>query len=62
MESNDKLEEVGIKNFTFYHFDDIMTFRGFNFSDVLLDKKSNEKTLIFDISYKTFADAKPLGI
>ena len=62
MESNDKLEEVDIKTFTFYHFDDIIRFRGINFSDILLDKKSNENTLIFDISYKIFMGAKPLGI
>ena len=30
MESNDKVEEVDIKTFTFYHFDDIIRFRGIN--------------------------------
>ena len=54
MESKDELKEIDIKTRTCYYFDDIMTVGSINFSDILLDKKSHENTLIFDISYKTW--------
>ena len=36
--------------------------KDFDFSDILLGKKSYENVLISDISYKTFIGAKPLHI
>ena len=33
-----------------------------DFSDILLDVKSHENILIYDISYRTFISAKPLRI
>ena len=36
--------------------------RAFDFDNILLDEKSYETILIFDISYKTFMGAKPLRI
>ena len=36
--------------------------RAFDFDNILLDEKSYENVLIFDISYKTFMGAKPLRI
>ena len=65
MESKDELKEIDIENRTCYYFDDIMRVKDTNFRDILLDKKSNktdENTLIHDISYKTFISAKRLRI
>ena len=36
--------------------------RAFDFDNILLDEKSYENILIFDISYKTFMGSKPLRI
>ena len=33
MESNDKLRQISIKNFTCYYFDDIIKFEDFNFDN-----------------------------
>ena len=44
-----------------YYFDDFK-FEDFNFNQVLLDKKSYKKILIYDISYKTLINARPLRI
>ena len=44
MESRDKLKETDIKNRMWYYFDNIITFwdRDIKFSDISIDKKSNE--------------------
>ena len=34
----------------------------FDLDNILIDKKSNENILIYDISYKTLIDPKPLRI
>ena len=41
MESQNKLNEIDIKNCSYYYFDDIMRVwdRDFDFSDILLDEK-----------------------
>ena len=49
MESKDELKEIDVKNRTCY-FDNIMRAGGISFSDILLDKKSHENILIYDIS------------
>ena len=49
MESKDELKEIDVKNRTCY-FDNIMRVGGISFSDILLDKKSHENILIYDIS------------
>ena len=51
MEGNDELKEIGIKNRTCYYFDYIMRVSDSDFD-----------ILIYDISYKTFMDVKPLYI
>ena len=71
MESKDELQNIGIKNRTYYYFDDIMAVKYnkilfYNFilyylRDItLLEKKTYENILIYDISYKTFIASKPL--
>ena len=50
-----------MKNRTCYYFDDVIKFEDFNF-DVLIDEKSYENILIYDISYRTLIGTKPLHI
>ena len=61
----DELKEIDIKNSACYNFDNTMKVRDIDFSNILLDKKSNKtrkNILIYDISYKYFIDEKPLRI
>ena len=51
-----------IKNSTCYYFNDIIKFEDFDFDNTLIDEKSYENTLIYNISYKTLIDTKPLHI
>ena len=50
MESN-KLKEVDIECRRCYYFDDITKFEGFDSDNILIDEKSYENILIYDISY-----------
>ena len=54
MENNAK---VRIKNRTCYYFDDIIKLEDFHLDSILIDEKSHENILIYNISYKskTFA-------
>ena len=45
-----------------YCFDDIINGTGIDFGDILLDEKTYENFSVYDISYKTSADPKPLRI
>ena len=62
MESNDELKEIDIKNRTRYYFDDIMKVEDIDFDNILLDEKSYENTLVYNILYKTFMGAKSFRI
>ena len=62
MESDDELKEINIKNRTFYYSDDIMKIEDFNFYKILMEEKSYENVLFYNISYKTLIYAKPLYI
>ena len=59
MESNDELKEINSKSRTYYYSDNIYVLLFVNF---LLDEKSNENILDYDISYQTLIDAKSLHI
>ena len=48
MESN-KLKEVDIEYRRCYYFDDITKIEGFDFDNILIDEKSYENILIYDI-------------
>ena len=61
MEGNE-LKKDGIKNRTFYYYDDLIKIEDFDFDNILLDEKSYENVLIYDVSYKTLIGAKPLRI
>ena len=59
---NNKIKKVHIKNGTSYYFDEVITFRDFDFDNILIDEKSHENILIYDISYETLIGAKLLRI
>ena len=48
---NNELKKVSIKSRMFY-FNDIIEIEGFDFVNILLDKKSYENILIYDVLYK----------
>ena len=70
MESKDELKEIDTENRTCYSFDDVMRAWDIDveidFSDISLEEKlykeNNENILIYEISYKSSTDAKPLRI
>ena len=62
MESIDKLKEIDIKNRTCYYFDDIIKIEDFDLNNILIDKKSYGNILVYNISYKSLIDYKPLRI
>ena len=62
MESNDKLNEIDIKNRTCYYFNDIIEIEDFDLDNILIGEKSYENILFYNISYKSLIDTKPLRI
>ena len=51
-----------MKNRTCYYIDYIIKLRDFHIGNILIDEKSHETILIYDISYKTSVGPKPLRI
>ena len=51
MEKNE-LKKVRIKNRKYYFFDGIIKLEDFNLDNILIDEKTCENILIYDISYK----------
>ena len=47
---NDEFKKVGIKNFKHYYFDDIIKFEDLDFDNILINEKSHENILIYNIS------------
>ena len=62
MDRKDVLKEIDIKNRTCYYFDDIIRIEDFNIDNISIDEKSYVKILVYNISYKSLIDAKPLRI
>ena len=58
---NNELKKVCVKNRMCYYFDDITEIEDFDF-DILLDEKSCENILVYDVSYNILIDRKPLCI
>ena len=54
MERKDKLKEIYLKNRTCYYFGDIIKIEDFDLDNILIDEKSHEHILIYNISYKRF--------
>ena len=61
-ESINELKEIGIKNCVCYYFDDIININDLDLSNILLNEKSFEILLIYDVAYKTVCSVKPLLI
>ena len=53
---------VVLKDCTCFQFNDIMKLEDFDIDNILINKKSHENILIYDIPYKTLIDPKPLRI
>ena len=49
MEGNNKLKEIDIKNRTWYYLDDIIKAEYFDFKNILINDKSFENILVYDI-------------
>ena len=49
---NNELKKVNIKSHMFYYFNGIIEIEDFDFVNILLDKKSYENVLIYDVLYK----------
>ena len=54
MDSNNDRNEIYIKNRTCCFFDDIIKTEDFNLDNILIDEKSNENILVYNISLKSF--------
>ena len=60
---NNELKKVRIKNRTCLHyFNEIIKLEDFDIDNILIDKKSHENILIYDISYETLIGSKSLRI
>ena len=59
MESKNEFKKINIKNRTCSYFDDIMKVEDINAYNILLDKKSNENILAYNILYKKIYRCKP---
>ena len=60
MENNDKSNKIDIKKCTCCYYD-IIKFEDLNL-DILVDQKSFENILVYNISYKTLTGSKPFRI
>ena len=56
------LKEININSCTYYSFDDIIKIEDFDSDNNLLEEKSYENILVYNISYKNLIGAKPLHI
>ena len=54
------LKKFELKIVSCYYFDDIIKVEDIDFDNILIDEKSHENILIYDISYKILIGAKPL--
>ena len=52
IKNNDKIKEISNKNRTCYYFDDLIKFEDFDIDITLIDEKSYENLLVYNISYK----------
>ena len=62
MESNNKSKKTDIRNCTCYYFNDIIKIEDFDLDYILIDEKSQEIILVYNISHESLIGAKPLPI
>ena len=53
-------KETDIAKHTCYYLDDIIKFADFYLHNILIEEKSYENILVYNISYKTLFSSKPL--
>ena len=53
-----KFKKLALNYYSYYYFDDTFELENFNLDNILIDEKSHENILIYDISYKTLSDPK----
>ena len=59
---NNEFKKGFIKNSTCYYFNGMIKLQDVDRYNILIDEKSHENILIYDISYKTLIDPKPFEI
>ena len=59
---NNEFKVACIKNCMCYYLNDIIKLEDFDLDNILIDEKSHENILIYDILYKTLIDSKPFCI
>ena len=62
MDSSYKFLKSWYQKSTCYYFNEIIKTKDFDFNNILIDKKSYENTLFYNISYKSLIDTNPLRI
>ena len=60
MENNELKKKVCIENHIYYF--NMIKLEDFDLDNILIDKKSHEHILIYDIPFKTLTDSKPLHV
>ena len=56
------IKKVRIKNCRCYYFDNIIKLEDVDFDNILVDEKSHENILVYNISYKILIGPKPVHI
>ena len=59
---NKKFKEIDIKNHTYYYFHEVININDIDLDNILLDEKSYENILVYDVAYKARYGATPLHI
>ena len=62
MESNDKFKETDIENHTCFYFNDIVKIEYFDLDNILIDEISYGNISVYNTSYKSLIDSKPLHL
>ena len=62
MESKKEVKEIDINNHTCYNFNDMIEIKEFDINNILIDEKPCQSILVYNISYKSLIDSKPLPI
>ena len=53
-----KFKDIGIKNCTYYFFDDIINIKNLDSNKIKIDEKSEKSVLIYDIGCTVYKDVR----